>query len=151
MYLPPGAAAIQNGAAPLPACLLAYLHYLYLHYLYLPTSLPTCTCTVPLLYITLMYLVLSASVYMYLALERLWRANSPVLSLILSGPPLSHTRIAWTAPCLILYHKACTGHVPFPLQVTLAHTAFLACLYLYLPTALKTQTFLPTHLPIHCC
>lgn len=94
VYLPLGAAAaaVQNGAPP---CLLTYT---------------TCTCTVPLVYIALMYLLLPALVYMYLALQLLWRTI-----LQFAGLRWSSTlpyQIAWAAPCLMLLDAVSQRLVP---------------------------------------
>ncbi|KAI0447800.1 hypothetical protein F4803DRAFT_182766 [Xylaria telfairii] len=100
--------------ALLPPCLLTYT---------------TCTCTVPLVYIALMYLLLPALVYMYLALQLLWRTI-----LQFAGLRWSSTlpyQIAWAAPCLMLLDAVSQRLVPAMYLAHfefLSHTAFLACL-----------------------
>ncbi|KAI1737307.1 hypothetical protein F4680DRAFT_218367 [Xylaria scruposa] len=131
----PASRCLLQSRMALPPCLLTYT---------------TCTCTVPLWYIPIMYLLLPAIVYMYLTLELLWRAILQFFwsSLVLHSLPY---QIAWAVPCLMLYHTTpCTGHVPLP------YIEFLSRILPSLPsppagTNTLSQAAIPSHSLILCC
>jgi hypothetical protein len=105
--------------------------------LYYPACLPTyyavCTCTVPRLYISTMYLTLPVLVYMYPVLNLGWRTNSPVLW----SSPVHHSPIPKSRG---LRHGRCCSATFVPVMYLphfdLGDSRCLACLPLPLPLPL---------------